>query len=377
MKILCVHPNIELYGSDRSFLQVLEAVRAADPDGSVDVRLVGEGPITPHVERASTRILYGPMWVLRKADLKRIVLTAPISFPLAVLRARKVIRESGCDLLYISTLVPFDYLVAARFFKGPTICHVREIPTGKAMAIFSRVLAFSRSRVIFNSKATSDAFTVAAGTGRSVIYNGVAPPSVQSETSASGPLKVLLIGRFNAWKGQQVLVKAIASLPSEIRDRIEVRLVGGVYGGQDHFVDDVRALIVSSGLERTVTIHPFADDPSEHFLWSDVVAVPSTLPEPFGRVAIEGMSYRRPVIAAGHGGLPEIVENGETGFLVAPGSETSLAEALTTFVLDRKLCKAMGDRSFARYEALFSEDAYGRKMVAAFGLDRPASGAPR
>lgn len=374
MKILCVHPNVELYGSDRSFLQVLEAVRAADPDGSLDVRLVGEGPITPHVERASTRILYGPMWVLRKADLKRIVLTAPISFPLAVLRARKVIRDSGCDLLYISTLVPFDYLVAARFFKGLTICHVHEIPTGKAMAIFSRVLAFSRSRVIFNSKATSDAFTVRASTGQSVIYNGVAAPAVQSEISASGPLKVLLIGRFNAWKGQQVLVKAMAALAPDIRDSVEVRLVGGVYGGQDHFVDDVRTLIIASGLERSVTIHPFVDDPSEHFLWSDVVAVPSTLPEPFGRVAIEGMSYHRPVIAADHGGLSEIVAHGDTGFLVPPGSETALAEALTTLVADKALCKTMGDRGFMRFEALFSEEAYGRNMVAAFGLDTAGSG---
>lgn len=374
MKILCVHPNVELYGSDRSFIQVLEAIRAADPEGSLDVRLVGEGPITPHVERASTRILYGPMWVLRKADLKRIILMAPVSFPLAVLRARKVIRESGCDLLYISTLVPFDYLVAARFFKGPAICHIREIPTGKAMAVFSRILAFSRSRIIFNSKATSDAFAIPAETWQSVIYNGAAPPLVQSEIPASGPLKVLLIGRFNAWKGQQVLVKAMACLPSEIRDRIEVRLVGGVYGGQDHFVDDVRALITASGLERSVSIHPFVDDPSEHFLWSDVVAVPSTLPEPFGRVAIEGMSYHRAVVAAGHGGLPEIVEDGKTGFLVAPGSETSLADALTKLALDRSLCKEMGNRGFMRYEAHFSEEAYARNMVAAFGLDTSESG---
>jgi len=65
---------------------------------------------------------------------------------------------------------------------------------------------------------------------------------------------------------------------------------------------------------------------------SDLVVVPSREPEPFGRVAIEAMSFGVPVIAANHGGLSEIVEDGRSGYLFEPNSADSLAQALEKFL---------------------------------------------
>jgi glycosyltransferase involved in cell wall biosynthesis len=65
----------------------------------------------------------------------------------------------------------------------------------------------------------------------------------------------------------------------------------------------------------------------------DIVALTSSVPEPFGRVVVEGMLARRPVIATGVGGVPEIVTDG-TGVLVPPGDARALASALTRLLSD-------------------------------------------
>jgi glycosyltransferase involved in cell wall biosynthesis len=77
-----------------------------------------------------------------------------------------------------------------------------------------------------------------------------------------------------------------------------------------------------------VSFYDFADDPSEHYIWADWTVVPSKRPEPFGRVAVESFAFSKPVIAANHGGLTEIITDQENGYLFAPNSCDNLAAIL-------------------------------------------------
>ena len=103
----------------------------------------------------------------------------------------------------------------------------------------------------------------------------------------------------------------------------------------------------------------FTNDPSSYFIDCDLVLVPSTSPESFGRVAIEAFSYGRPVIAANHGGLSEIVIHNETGYLFEPNNSESLAESIQKYIeKDITERQAISLNARKRYENLFNEDQY-------------------
>jgi glycosyltransferase involved in cell wall biosynthesis len=74
----------------------------------------------------------------------------------------------------------------------------------------------------------------------------------------------------------------------------------------------------------------------------DVFALPSIVPEAFGVAAVEAAAVGRPVVASQVGGLPEVVRDGETGFLVPPGDATALADRLRTLAADPALRARMG-----------------------------------
>ena len=69
----------------------------------------------------------------------------------------------------------------------------------------------------------------------------------------------------------------------------------------------------------------------------DLVAHTSTSPEPFGRVIVEGMMARKPVIASNAGGAAEIIEHGRSGLLTAPGSVAELREAIQRVAQNEQL----------------------------------------
>jgi len=81
---------------------------------------------------------------------------------------------------------------------------------------------------------------------------------------------------------------------------------------------------------------------AELYLNSNIVVFPSIHPEAFGRVALEAMTFGKPVIASRVGGIPEIVKDGETGLLVPPDDGEELAKAIMTLVENEELRESMG-----------------------------------
>jgi glycosyltransferase involved in cell wall biosynthesis len=90
---------------------------------------------------------------------------------------------------------------------------------------------------------------------------------------------------------------------------------------------------------------------------ADVIVHASTLPEPFGRVLVEGMLARRPVIASDAGGVREIVTHGATGVLVPPGDVAALARAVATLRADAPRAAAIGAAGSARARDAFGVEA--------------------
>jgi len=93
-----------------------------------------------------------------------------------------------------------------------------------------------------------------------------------------------------------------------------------------------------------------------------VAVVPSTEPEPFGMVAIETMLASKPVVAANHGGLTEIVIHNETGFLVELNNIIALKEALEKLINNLELRISFGKNGLQRAKENFSIQNYVTKI---------------
>tara|TARA_B100000686_G_scaffold339262_1_gene413023 strand:- start:453 stop:1649 length:1197 start_codon:yes stop_codon:yes gene_type:complete len=135
---------------------------------------------------------------------------------------------------------------------------------------------------------------------------------------------VMLPGRLTRWKGQLVLIEAIARLN---RDDFCCLLVG-TDQGRARYRAELEARIRSAGLAGRMRIMDDMPDMPAAYMLADIVVSASTDPEAFGRVAVEGQAMGRLVIATEHGGARETVIARQTGWLVPPDDPDALAAAL-------------------------------------------------
>ncbi len=349
MKIICLHQSPDLYGSDRSFLQVIKYLKQDPSITLITVILPRTGPLADELTRVGAEVMYMPLSILSKTLLKQFKF-GKIFSPLFAFWKKKQLFEQY-DLLYVNTSVILDFYVMAPFLNMRKIIHIREIPMPTLSKVLSFFLSFSKSKIIYNSEATKASFAPLKDTV--VIYNafeGFPQLNAQVE-STSDRLKILLIGRINNWKGQDFAVETLA----ELKDYpFTLRIVGSTFEGNEDIYTALAAQVKNLGLENNVEFVDFMDDPMMAYSWSDIVIVPSKKPEPFGRIAIEAMSIGKPVIAAAHGGLTEIVVDGSTGFLFEPNNHASFKECLLKYLKDSSLIKKHKENALKVFNEKFS-----------------------
>ena len=156
--------------------------------------------------------------------------------------------------------------------------------------------------------------------------DGVAAERVQRLAEAwrlpEGRPLIVLPGRLTGWKGQAVLIDALARMAR--RDAVGVLV--GAEQGRSRYARALREQAARLGVD--VRLVGDCDDMPAALLLADAVVNASTKPEAFGRVVIEAQAMARPVIATDHGGAVETVEHGDTGWRVPPGDADALAAAL-------------------------------------------------
>ncbi|MDY7547885.1 glycosyltransferase family 4 protein [Glaciimonas sp. CA11.2] len=371
LRILIVHSSAELYGSDRS---LLDFVRSRSSGMEVTVALPEYGILVPKLESAGATVIVGEV-----CKIERTMLSVPGLFRIALSLVRAVFflskaqRKSSFNLVYSNTVAVFGGALCARLWRVPHIWHVREIFSGsKAITLgFRHLVAKLSSTVVCNSTHTRDWIYVTGDVEKYlVIWNGYDAPKVNVDRhaervslGASGhDVLFVLVGRINAWKGQQLLVEAFAKLVVGTDCRARLAIVGSAPVGQEQYERDLEACISKANCSDKVILIPYHPDIEHVWIAADVVVVPSTNPEPFGRVAIEAMGFGRPVIAAAHGGLVEIVVDGETGCLVTPCDVSALAAAMFRMMSDTDLRLRMGAAGRARQTALFSLEGYATQL---------------
>ena len=156
-------------------------------------------------------------------------------------------------------------------------------------------------------------------------------------------------------KGHGLLVEAAAIL--ERRGGlagVRIAIVGDAVQGQERLRVQLLEQVDNAGLSDRFALLPFCDDIWPVWFGTQIAVVPSTEPESFGLVAIEAMAAGVPVVAAAHGGLLDIVRDGETGLLFEPRSASALADALGRLIGDAPLRARLGEAGARRQADAFS-----------------------
>jgi glycosyltransferase involved in cell wall biosynthesis len=170
-------------------------------------------------------------------------------------------------------------------------------------------------------------------------------------------LSVLLAGRLTRWKGQKLLIEALAAIKAKGQDEV-VLIMAGDSQGRDTYKGELQSLAQALGLEDQVRLVGHCDDMPAAYLACDAAAAPSLEPEAFGRTAVEPQIMGRPVLAADHGAATETVLEGVTGFRLAPGDIEAWADGLARLIaLGPKGRAAMGRAGQERAVRLYSANA--------------------
>ena len=393
--ILLTHPSAELYGADRTLLQIVQAIaerrdRVASGAEEASIRtpervvvaLPRRGVLADLLEAAGATVEVGELGAALRADLH------PRRFGAFMVKARRgaqfvqhLIQRHGIDVVHTNTTVLVGAAFGASRSSAHHIWHVHEIldrPSWARHAMRSLIRRLA-DVTVSNSEATRAAMVDPRMQRSHVVHNGVsedaARPPRQSNSEVRRTLGVpedaplvILPGRINSWKGQDLALASWRKLTGS-RGLAAPHLViaGSPPPGQEHFGQAIDASIQEHGLANRVQRIPFTSDLPSMLAAADLCLVPSTRPEPFGLVAIEAMAMGTPVVAAAHGGLVEIVVDGETGALFQPGCADALAEALVRVLDDDVARSAMGEAARARQRELFTVKRYGDTMLEIYG----------
>lgn len=368
--ILFVHQSSDLYGSDRALLSLILSL---DPARFLPVVLLPRpGPLVQQFEQAGVEVHVVPLCCVGRASLTWRGLLKLCRELYAGQRAmNRALAGRKVDLVHSNTLAVLSGALWARSRRIPHVWHVHEIVERPVLArkAFSWLLRNFADRVICVSGAVKRNLLVdQPGLDESarVVWNGTdrnAPPDAAEALRyrrelgvGDGEVLIVLIGRINRLKGQALLLAAAESLPAGAPFRILMQ--GDAPSGQEGYLDALRASVAASPLGERIMLRPFDPDVWKALDASDIVVVPSTEPEAFGLVALEAMAAGKPVIAANHGGLKELVVDGQTGLLVEPGQAVALAEALSRLVLDPGLRQELGRRGEERWREHFVLEKY-------------------
>jgi glycosyltransferase involved in cell wall biosynthesis len=192
-----------------------------------------------------------------------------------------------------------------------------------------------------------------------VVEHCVARPAVPTPTAPNQARTIAFIGRLVPEKGLDVLLKALASEP-EAWDRL---LVAGDGWARQKYERLTKRLRLEGSVEFLG--HRSVDEAAETMAQAHVVAVPSRWPEPFGIVGLEAMAQTRPVVASNVGGMPEWLDDGETGILVPPGDVAALARAVAWILQDSPIAERMGLEAWRRVER-FSPEGHLDALLAVY-----------
>jgi glycosyltransferase involved in cell wall biosynthesis len=288
------------------------------------------------------------------------------------------LKDVAADVVYINTLVDYQFALASKERGIPCIWHIRELfsdvcgemvlpPIGGKWYV-RRELARLATIIVVNSDAVSGNICGHRLIGKTVkIPNCVDPiffnpaniPREQLRSELGIPQSSFLIGvpgTLRPVKGHSFFLEVLQNLQRKIKN-LSAIFLGAI---DSEFARNLIKAVQERDMSSHVTFAGVVKDMASFYNAVDVVAIPS-LSESFGRTAIEAFAAGTPVIASNVGGLKEIVKDGSNGVLAAYGDVDEWSNGLFLLAKDRQLRTTFTIAAKNDAETFFSFAAYKKR----------------
>jgi len=281
------------------------------------------------------------------------------------MRLAALLRRKQIALVHLNNgiIKNHAWMLAARIARVPCVTHERGFNTNVTTRV--RFLARGLGAVICISEAVrTNLVDRGLGGARLVtLHNGLDPmemrvtrsvEEVREEVGLAHLSRLVgIVGNIRYWKGQEVVVRAMALLRVDFPD-VGCVLIGNASQDEHGYRIELEQLIDLLGLKNSVVMTGYRSDIANYINALDIQVHASVDPEPFGRVLLEAMALSKPLVASAAGGVPEIVLHGVTGLLYEPGRAEALAECLARLLNDPAYANELGRNGYLRLVHQFS-----------------------
>jgi glycosyltransferase involved in cell wall biosynthesis len=364
-----------LGGAERSLVELVREL-SSYYHTRCTVVLPGVGALESELQKAGARTIIAPTswWcALSQEELDRN--PANLAFTGSWLRENiQMLKDLHPDVILTNTMVLPWGAAAAFLLDKPHIWLVNEFGVLDHGLLFQlglekslEFIAQSSECVLTRSKAIQNVLFPGMNPPKvETVYRYIPPPTAEdliADSDAPGfqnpqAFKLLLAGTISEGKGQADAVRALKILREHGLGPLELLMPGGAH---QEFKARLETLIQSFGLEGIARILPFQQRMPALTNQADAVLVCSRM-EGLGRVSLEAMQLKKPVIASASGGSPEMITDGETGLLYPVGDIPALAERIERLMKDPDLRVRLGENGFHFARTRFSEEQFGGRI---------------
>ncbi|MBA4018739.1 MAG: glycosyl transferase family 1 [Pirellula sp.] len=348
MTVLHIYSG-NLYGGIEAYLATLARLRDLVPEMHPEFALCFAGRLRNELQEAGVPVY----------DLGSVRMSRPWTVFKARRRLQSILARRRPDAVVVHG--SWSHAVFGPVVKqsGCKLIHALHDDLSHR-GIFDRMAArCSPNVIIANSKFTSQAVRDLFQAPVEVVFYPVAPvPEISHEVRTrirdkheTSPDSVVILQacRLERWKGQSVLIRALARLHTN--ERWELWLVGGPQRKHEQqYFDELRQMATDAGICHRVRFVGQSSEVRELMASADIYCQPNTGPEPFGIVFVEALLAGLPIITASIGGAAEIVD-ATCGVAVTPGSDVELASILEQLIEDpiRRRMLSQGGPARAEY----------------------------
>lgn len=289
----------------------------------------------------------------------RVLVTWGPAHMLYAVRLAAYAKRNGFQVIYTNSKKGLMVcMVAGRLARLPVVYHCHGLECPEDVGTAYRAAMRACGAVIAVSQDVKRKLVMAGIPGDliHVVYNGVNVGELEAASSRGSDdmvdiatvlsPKCLVACNLQKGKGVHVAIEAVNVL-RESGHLVHLLIAGDVpRGGDIQYRDRLHEMVQVSGLQDQVHFLGWRSDLPAIMKMCDILLVPSIAGwESFGMVAAEAMALGKPVIASRIGGLPEVVQDGQVGYLFEPGDANELADRIwrlisNTSLYERLSCQA-------------------------------------
>ncbi|NLY89951.1 MAG: glycosyltransferase family 4 protein [Firmicutes bacterium] len=283
----------------------------------------------------------------------------PSGIPAFIRGLKQIIKEHNIDLIHIHAANELVFLTGLLQREKPIVFTVHGFHgalKGWDYWVCARVSNSFADRVIAVAEA-EEKILLGKGIRKDLIrtiYNGIPDPlpliGEESPVPVSGGEKIIgTIARLEETKGINYLLEAFAILNRKISGLSLV--IVGTGSKEEELKEQSRRLRI----EDKVIFTGYRRDVHNYINCFDVMVIPS-LHEAHPLVLLEGIGHGKPVVGSAVGGIPEVINHGENGFLVPPADAPKLAENIAELLCNPALWQTMAANARRSFEQRFSTE---------------------